>query len=216
MEFMDNFKQNGSLVMNEALISDELIRKIKYTDFFTYSHHDNKYFFAQKYDNVTKWAKNNTKLLDKVSEDAMNMGLTGIYKQDPKTKKWYTYDTNGKPKYYSELPDVVGKNIDKLGKSLYAAGIAIDVYELNESIQTHDISEILGTTGKIGGAYLGGRLGKYVVAEMSTGGSASVGLVITFFISSIGSYLGGMSGKQVGKKIEDAMKNGEMSWEYNE
>lgn len=208
MEIIKKFKSGGTLVISSGLISDDMLQTLKSSGFFNIVNDNGKYRIDLKYDNVTEWARNNTSIVENIVDDAMKKGLNGIYKQDSKTGKWYTYDESGNIKYYTDLPNGVSSSLEGLGKVLGPLGIAIDVTSMTNALASGDLEKILATGGGIAGGWIGAAIAVAAVDPIP-GDSFIIAFVATYF----GGYVGGNIGYDLGESIGEALENGNMSWE---
>ncbi len=210
LDIINKFNSGGTLVVSGSLISDDVLQNLRNSGFFIIENTNGKYRFSLKYDDITKWARDNTDTLDNIVEKAMKNGMSGIYKLDPKTGKWYTYDKAGNIEKLTELPKGVSKGVGVVGEILGPLGIAIDVNTIYEGWKSGDSSEFGGAVGGVAGGWAGATVGTFIVSAVATEG-ASIGAYL--IVGILGGVFGTSVGHNAGEKIGELFEEEQMYWE---
>lgn len=208
LDILKKMKAGGTLVIDGAYITDEYLQNLRYYGFFNIVYSDGNYRVNLKYDSITEWARNNTKIMEDVMEKAMKNGLSGIYKYDKEKGKYYNYDVNGEKVYLPELP----KGFTVLDDVMGPFSIGVDTISLLDAIESGKWENILGVSGEIAG----GAIGAAVVASSVIDPPIEIPLIIYEALGSVVmSKKVGKLGEKIGAKLDNEIREGHIYWEEN-
>lgn len=218
LDILKHFKKGDKLVVNSGKISDEILQNLKNDEFlkklsksgfFKIENESGIYKISMMYDDITKWARENTNILDNILDNALKKGIRGIYKFDNKSGKWYTLDEYGKKKYFTELPENYSKFLEGANKILKPTGYAINILSMYDAWKSHSITEM----GETAGSIIGGTIGAEIALAFLTDG---VSIFLYIVAAMGGGYVGSKIGGEIGAEVGGMFEEDTVYWESNE
>lgn len=212
---LDNFKKGGKLVINGSDIynaqahqfNDPVLNNLYQADLIDVKLSGGSYKIKKKYDDMASWSKKNPEKYENFIKSLYDKGIGGIYVYDPKEAK-YKHNVNGEEVYVSNLPKGVRQAVDTAGK----VGIAIDILDLTNAIESGDASEIGAVFGLVGG----GIAGEWVAVQIATSVSPIPGDGIIVILAGVfGGAYGSRNGSNILEKIGEGLENEDLYWEFD-